>query len=51
MPLHEIGPLDFIFEILHLSTDVGRQDFEDPPVAVLVGHGPELYFEHCEIYF
>lgn len=38
--IHKICPLDFILEILHLATEVGREDLEYPSVGVLICHRP-----------
>ena len=36
--IHEICPLDFIFEIFHFTTKVRCKDFEYPSIRILVCH-------------
>lgn len=39
--LHEISPLDFVFQAFHFPTEIGSQNLEYPSVRVLVGQRPE----------
>ena len=38
--LHQIGPLNFAFEIFHPSSQVRRMNLENEPVGVLIDERP-----------
>ena len=38
---HEVRPLDRVWAISHFSANVGREDFKEPSIRVLVCHGPD----------